>query len=62
MLKFLTICVCLALLGLTALIVTGSGARSGFSAGASLRNPGHPAECHWTRAPRPPFDQRWRCI
>ena len=62
MLKFFTLCACLALLGLTTLLVTGSGARSGYSSGLSLRNPSHRVECRWARAPRPPFDQRWRCI
>lgn len=62
MLKFLAICIPLAVLGAAALLITSSSARNGNGAALRVIDNGRWMECRWSRAPRPPFDQRWRCV
>jgi hypothetical protein len=62
MLKFIAICVPLAVLGAAALLITSGSARNGYSAVFSTIDNGRWIQCRWARSPRPPFDQRWRCF
>ena len=62
MLKYIAIGVSLAMLGASSILVTGSGARSSQGINVSRLGASRDAACRWARSPRPPFDQRWRCV
>ena len=61
MIKFLAVCVALASLGALSLLAT-NGARGGDVSVSGVHGRERLTDCRWARAPRPPFDQRWRCF